>query len=1283
MPYHRYEADAGDYGGGAKLYENPDLLQELIASEASDMKYVGLPSNGSFISWNSRHEANGITVRFTMPDAPDGEGLTGSLDLYVNDQKVKTIDLTSYWAWQYFPSSQPVNTPGPRPRMRFDEVHFLLDESVSPGDEIKIQKTNGDAIEYGVDFIEIEKVGAPLPKPTGYVSVTDYGAIANDDQDDLPAFYAALAAADQAGTGVYVPPGQYDLDETLDILVSNIGFKGAGMWYTDLFFIREGIFTGGIYGRCTNVDISDFNVNTLNNQRRINGEYVIHKGFMGTYGDDSTITNTWVTHFEVGAWIAGYDAPYPIDVTQRLKFENNRIRNNYADGINLCQGTSNSIVAQNNFRSNGDDAMAVWPDSSFQAPVAVNNIFRYNTVENNYRAGGAAIFGGDGHEVHHCIIKDGLAGSGLRLTTDFPGYHFENTEQIRFYEITLINCGTSTDLFGPERGAIEVNATNFPINNVFFENIDIIDAQRHGIQIGSNNEVNLQFDNISINGTGIDPVTDAKYTVPTEGAAIMTYARQGTAVFNNLTLENIERDPPFLKGFENYNLVIENTSVPLAGIALSKEELNLVTGDSEAISVTFSPTNANNKKINWTSSDESVAIYNVADSAIEAVGIGTATITATSEEGNFTDSVVVNVQAAVNITADNTDASEDGTTAQFTVSIPGLAGEIAIAYEVSGTASGNDYAISPALSNTITLDPSNLSKTFTVSAVDDNEFEGNETLSITLLPGSGYKLSTTQSISIKIVDNETPDCTAPIVAFVGNTPTIDGVIDAAWASAPAMPIANTIAGNPSAEFSGSWKALDNTDFLYVLVNVTDATLTNDSGAEWWNDDTVEIFIDGNNSKGSSYDGQDDVQLGFRWDDDTVHFGGNSLQNGTGIDHSMIATANGYILEVAIPWSSLNSAVRVGDQIGFDVVIDGDDNGGARDSQVASLATTDAGWTNPSVFGSVYVTNCDGGVIPPPTNTAPIANAGPDQSVASTSSSISLRGSGSDADGDTITYSWTQTSGTATTIVSTSSATTTVNGLTAGNSYAYTLTVNDGRTSTSDTVTITVTTGGVVTPPSTSGFTIQNVWSKAYLRDAGATVQYGDAPTSAEYFWTLEDVANGVEIKNVATGEYMHVENLTGAIQCTERNPNWFSSRWTTSDAGEGAVRVQNQWQSNQYIHIENLTGNAQLGTIFPAWGSAKWIFSESENGLKTSDVSTKIAQITLYPNPVSNSLTVTSSIQTDDAKVSIYSLSGRQVAEQIVVGNQTMIATEGLASGMYILRFISGETSQTLRFVKE
>ncbi len=93
----------------------------------------------------------------------------------------------------------------------------------------------------------------------------------------------------------------------------------------------------------------------------------------------------------------------------------------------------------------------------------------------------------------------------------------------------------------------------------------------------------------------------------------------------------------------------------------------------------------------------------------------------------------------------------------------------------------------------------------------------------------------------------------------------------------------------------------------------------------------------------------------------------------------------------------------------------------------------------------------------PVNSAPIANAGTNQSV-NEQSAVTLSGGGTDSDGSIVSYSWTQTSGTGVVLsgASTASASFTSPTLIAPETLIFQLTVTDNESSaTSDTVSITV------------------------------------------------------------------------------------------------------------------------------------------------------------------------------------------------------------------------------------
>ncbi|WP_337101786.1 CARDB domain-containing protein [Paenibacillus sp. YIM B09110] len=546
MPYTRYDTDDASRGGGAALQSAPTFDQALTASEASGQKYVSLPSNGSYAEWTVRQGEGGagVTMRFTMPDSADGMGLNGSLDVYVNGVKAKTVPLTSYYNWQYFSSDHPADAPGGgRPLFRFDEVHWKLDTPLVPGDKIRIQKSNADSLEYGVDFLEIEPVPTAIARPAGAVSVTDHGAVANDGQDDLTAFKAAVTDAVTSGKTLYIPEGTFHLGNMWEIgsasnMINDITIVGAGIWHTNIQFTNPSSSSGGISFRVQGkLDFSNIYMNSKLRSRY--GQQAVYKAFMDNFGTNSKVHNVWVEHFECGFWVGDY-AHTPAIIASGLLIENSRIRNNLADGVNFAQGTSNSTVRNSSLRNNGDDALAVWTSNVNGAPAGVNNTFSYNTIENNWRAAAIAFFGGGGHKATHNMIIDTVGGSGIRMNTVFPGYDFQNNTGILFSDTTIINSGTSQDLYNGERGAIDLEASNSSIKNVTFTNIDILNTQRSAIQFGYGGGFqNIVFNNININGTGLDGVTTSRFSSPHPGAAIYTYTGNGSATFNNLTTSNI------------------------------------------------------------------------------------------------------------------------------------------------------------------------------------------------------------------------------------------------------------------------------------------------------------------------------------------------------------------------------------------------------------------------------------------------------------------------------------------------------------------------------------------------------------------------------------------------------------------------------------------------------------------------------------------------------------------------------------------------------------------------
>ena len=84
-----------------------------------------------------------------------------------------------------------------------------------------------------------------------------------------------------------------------------------------------------------------------------------------------------------------------------------------------------------------------------------------------------------------------------------------------------------------------------------------------------------------------------------------------------------------------------NINVPVTGMTVNKKTLNLEIGNSETIIVKITPETATNKKVIWTTSDEKIA--KVQNGIITGVSKGIVTITAKTEDGNYTNEIQVTV----------------------------------------------------------------------------------------------------------------------------------------------------------------------------------------------------------------------------------------------------------------------------------------------------------------------------------------------------------------------------------------------------------------------------------------------------------------------------------------------------------------------------------------------------------------------------------------------------------------------------------------------------------------
>ncbi len=365
MPYDMYEAEDGSVGGGAAVV-GPNRTIGDLAGEASGRKAVTLNQTGAYVQWTSRAATNSIVARFSIPD-----GTTSSINVYVNGTLNKTLPLTSKYAWLYGNETAPQNS-GTGPRHIYDEANILLTGSFPAGSTIKLQKDGANSGSIAIDFINLEQVAPQAnPDPARYVVPTGF-----DQQSVQNAL--DTARQDTTKTGVYLPAGDYQTSSKFQVYGRALQVVGAGPWYTRFFTPSTQ----------TETDAGFRADSTANGSRFANfaffGNYTIRIDGPGKVFDFSnvanvTIENIWAEHVVCLYWGAN---------TDHMTIKNSRIRDTFADGINMTNGSTDNLVDNNEARSTGDDSFALFSAIDAGGSDEINNVYSNLTSLLTWRAAG-------------------------------------------------------------------------------------------------------------------------------------------------------------------------------------------------------------------------------------------------------------------------------------------------------------------------------------------------------------------------------------------------------------------------------------------------------------------------------------------------------------------------------------------------------------------------------------------------------------------------------------------------------------------------------------------------------------------------------------------------------------------------------------------------------------------------------------------------------------------------------------------------------------------------------
>ncbi|MGV9454606.1 glycosyl hydrolase family 28-related protein [Streptomyces sp. NPDC003635] len=553
VPFDEQEAENATTNG---RIIGPDRTAYTLASEASGRTAVRL-TPGQHVEFVLPRAANALTVRYSIPDAPQGGGITAPLDVSVDGRHRKTMTLTSQYSWLYnqYPFTNdpqadllhpdwwltecacvPADTsPAPqitkpfRPTHFYDEQRLLLGRTYGAGERVRLTVPAGSRAAWTViDLLDSELV-APPRAVRGGVDVRAFGADPTGRRDAAPAIERAIAVARRTDRPVYLAPGTYQVNR--HIVVDDVTITGAGSWHTILKGRQVTLeqpapdgsrHTGvGLYGKSAasggsrDVHLSGFAIEG-DVRERIDDDQV---NAIGGAMSDSTVRGLYLHRTKVGLW---FDGPM-----SNVEVTDNVITDQIADGLNFHTGVTASRVHNNFVRNTGDDALAMWS----QATADADNVISRNTVQSPTLANGIAVYGGRDNTVSGNLVADPVReGSALHAGARFGAEPFSGT--LRFTDNTTVRAGTFELNWRIGLGALWLYALDGSIDaDVRVTGDHYLDSTYNAIMLVSEYGVKDRY--------GIPAVHFKDIRVDGTGTSVVSARVQGSATFENVDARNV------------------------------------------------------------------------------------------------------------------------------------------------------------------------------------------------------------------------------------------------------------------------------------------------------------------------------------------------------------------------------------------------------------------------------------------------------------------------------------------------------------------------------------------------------------------------------------------------------------------------------------------------------------------------------------------------------------------------------------------------------------------------
>lgn len=250
----------------------------------------------------------------------------------------------------------------------------------------------------------------------------------------------------------------------------------------------------------------------------------------------------------------------------------------------------------------------------------------------------------------------------------------------------------------------------------------------------------------------------------------------------------------------------------------------------------------------------------------------------------------------------------------------------------------------------------------------------------------------------------------------------------------------------------------------------------------------------------------------------------------------------------------------------------------------------------------------------------------------------------------------------------------------------------------------VRTGGIITATYTSGYYVQtsgsSSWSGALVYDFNKHPVMGD---SVIFNSTVDEYFNMTELSAVDTNNYViasHGNQLPAPVVLSTNNVNQemyegilvtVNNANCVSTATTIPYATVNDGSGAAYVDKQMYTYAFTPGTSYSITGPVNYNYQFDIEPRFAADI-TAVSGIekyenslhaTVYPNPMTNELTIQLPVVSDKITVTVTDIMGRELASEKAKGSVVSLSNLDLAAGTYFVKITADGKSQTTKVIKQ